>query len=61
MSRNQGEVSASNSIITIFVLLTAIILRNALISGETWYWYLIITIPSIVLIAFRFPIHHKKY
>jgi hypothetical protein len=51
MSRNPREVSAGGSIIVLFVLLTAIILQNALIADTRWYWCLFITIPAIVLAA----------
>jgi len=52
MSRNPREVSAGGSIIVLFVLLTAIALKNALITDERWYWCLFLTIPAIVLVAF---------
>ncbi len=51
MSRNPREVSAGGSIIVLFVLLTAIILQNAIIADARWYWCLFITIPAIVLVA----------
>ena len=51
MSRNPREVSAGGSIIVLFVLLTAIILQNALIADARWYWCLFITIPAIVIVA----------
>jgi hypothetical protein len=51
MSRTPREVSAGGSIIVLFVLLTAIILQNALIADARWYWCLFITIPAIILVA----------
>jgi len=50
MSKNPNKVSVYGSIMTIFVLLTAEILKDALIIDERWYWCLLITIPAIVLI-----------
>jgi len=58
MSRTPREVSAGGSIIVLFVLLTAIILQNALIADARWYWCLFITIPAIVLVALF--IHRKR-
>lgn len=51
MSRTPRDVSAGGSIIVLFVLLTAIILQNALIADARWYWCLFITIPAIILVA----------
>ena len=51
MSRNLREVSAGGSIIVLFVLLTAIVLQNALIADVRWYWCLFITIPALVFVA----------
>ena len=51
MSRNPREVSAGGSMIVLLVLLTAIVLQNALIADAGWYWCLFITIPAIILIA----------
>jgi hypothetical protein len=51
MSRNPRKVSAGGSIIVLFVLLTAIVLQNALITDTRWYWCLFVTFPAIVLIA----------
>lgn len=52
MSRNQQKISVRNSIIAVFVILTAVILRTALISDERWYWCLLITIPAVVITTY---------
>ena len=52
MSRNQQPVSASGIILLVFVLLSAVIAKKAYVADQSWYWYLCITIPVVILIAF---------
>lgn len=51
MLPNPRKVSASGSVIVLLVLLSAIVLENAYIFDERWYWCLFVTIPAIAFVA----------
>ena len=49
MIQERKPVSASGIIILLFVLLNVLVLRNAFIRNEKLYWYLIVTLPLLLL------------
>jgi len=49
MIRNQKKVPASGVIILILVLASALALKGGYMSNEKWYWFLILTLPLLLL------------
>lgn len=45
--------SLDNAIVTLLVLINAIILSEALINGEGFYWALTLSIPLLVFAIFK--------
>ena len=54
MTRNQ-LISVSDHIMFLQLLMNAVILKNAFVVHEKWYWLLVITIPMFLasLITYR--------
>jgi glutamate synthase domain-containing protein 2 len=52
MIRNQKQISISGGIILILILFNVIVVRNAYVINEQWYWAMIVSVP-LLLIAIR--------
>lgn len=52
MIRNQKQISISGIIILILILFNVIVVRNAYVINEKWYWAMIVSVP-LLLIAIR--------
>ena len=54
MRSNQQEVPAGGAMTLLFVLISAIALKEGLVAHTKWYQLLIITIPVLLLIRRKF-------
>jgi hypothetical protein len=52
MSGTQRKISASGAVLLFSVVGNAIVCRQAFVSGASWYWVLLLTIP-LLLFSFR--------
>ncbi|MBD0296069.1 MAG: hypothetical protein ICV51_10050 [Flavisolibacter sp.] len=48
MLRNQQTVSAQRMAMLLSVIANAVVLRNAFIMDEQWYWALVLTVPMLL-------------
>ena len=51
MRHNTKSPLAGNIILVFFIIINVIVLREANISNERWYWLLILTLPLLLLAA----------
>ena len=54
MTGNTTDVSGSGVMATAMVLCNAIVLKNAYIIHEKWYWMLLVTVPVMVFSLIEF-------
>jgi hypothetical protein len=59
MTRNTKPVSASEIIISILVLLSAVAIKNGYVGNGKWYSVLFVTMPLLILAILN--IHLKKH
>lgn len=51
MIRRQKQASVSGMILLFLVLLNVIFIKAGYTKDEKWYWFLIVTVPLLLLLA----------
>jgi len=59
MTSNKESNSVSGIAVLILVILNAVIAKIALIRNENWYWFLVFTIPLLLMAIW--DMHKKKH
>jgi len=53
MQRNLQGQSTNGVLIFILILISILILERGIVAGSKWYWFLLVTVPGLVVVWVR--------